>query len=245
MWISEIFYNCFLRHSRCGAYPRLSTRPVAMPGSRVLPALRGPSRGASRAPRRRNNYPEGVGKTTSGKYYSRIVLDGKRYNLGSTFITPEEASTAYEVAKRDGVTHRPSPKKNQNSRGTGMPLHHPPRCCCFGALLHYVIDRATLRFAGVKAQKAAQVPSSKATPTTFPSTHFSITGQRHLLAERLPLASLPVALAFPFPQSLQVPAPMPVMVGGGSHSQLGQLATRAVREQRAPAPVIARVVHAP
>ena len=100
--------------------------PVAMrlPESRVLPAVRGPSRGA-RVPRRRNSYPEGVGKTTSGKYYSRIVLDGKRYNLGSTFVTPEEASAAYEMAKRDGLTSRPSPKKNMHSRGTGMPLRAP------------------------------------------------------------------------------------------------------------------------
>ena len=109
-----------------------------------------------------------------------------------------------------------------------------------------VIDSAsTLRFAGVKAQKAAAVLSSEVPPPTYSSTHFSITSQRHLLADRPPLASLPMAIAFAFPQPLQMPAPMPVVVGGSSHNQLGQLATRAVREQRAPAPVIARVVRAP
>ena len=88
----------------------------------MLPALRGSSRGASRAPCRRNDFPEGVSKTTSGKFSARIVLDGKRYNLGSTFKSPEEASAAYKMAKSDGVTERPSPKKNLHPRGTGTPL---------------------------------------------------------------------------------------------------------------------------
>ena len=106
-----------------------------------------------------------------------------------------------------------------------------------------IIDSAsTLCFAGVKAQKAAAVLSSEVPPPTYSSTYFSITGQRHLLADHPPLASLPMAMAFAFPQPLQ----MPVVVGGSSHNQLGQLATRAVREAaRAPAPVIARVVRAP
>ena len=93
-----------------------------MRGGRVLPALRDPARGASRAPRRRNDFPEGVSKTTSGKFSARIVLDGKRYNLGSTFKSPEEASEAYKLAKSDGVTERPSPKKNRHPRGTGTSL---------------------------------------------------------------------------------------------------------------------------
>ena len=139
VWISEIFYNCFPLRSRCGAYPRLSTRrPVAMPGgSRVLPALCGPSRGAASAPRRRNHFPEGVSQTTSGKFSSRIVLEGKRYNLGSTFKTPEEAAAVYEAAKRDGVTDRPSPKKNLAPRGTGLPFCQPPHYSCFDAFITF------------------------------------------------------------------------------------------------------------
>ena len=126
VWISEIstiVSYCKRAAERIHAYPPAGCHAPAREQGR-LPAVRGPSRGA-RVPRRRNSYPEGVGKTTSGKYYSRIVLDGKRYNLGSTFVTPEEASAAYEMAKRDGLTSRPSPKKNMHSRGTGMPLRAP------------------------------------------------------------------------------------------------------------------------
>lgn len=68
----------------------------------------------------------GVSKSTSGKFYARILLNGTRYNLGSTYETPEEASAAYESAKRDGSTERRSPRRNRNPRGTGMPHCHPP-----------------------------------------------------------------------------------------------------------------------
>ena len=64
-------------------------------------------------------YPSGVSKTTSGKFQARIKLNGKRYNLGSDFATAEEAANAYAVAKRAGVTARPSPLATRKQRGTG------------------------------------------------------------------------------------------------------------------------------
>ena len=72
------------------------------------------------APRRKKAlYPPGVSKTTSGKFQARIKLNGKRYNLGSEFATAEEAANAYTVAKRAGVTTRPSPLATRKQRGTG------------------------------------------------------------------------------------------------------------------------------
>jgi len=93
----------------------------------------------------------------------------------------------------------------------------------------------------MKAQKVAQGTTSKTPPQIGFGTDFSL--MRHLLAERSPLASLPMALAIPItiPQPQQVPAQMPsAVVSGGTHFQFGQLATRAVREQCAPASMLAR-----
>ena len=99
-----------------------------------------------------------------------------------------------------------------------------------------------LRIAGEKAQKMAQVAPAMAPATTNFGMHYSFFGQTLPLRERMPLAPLPMAMASPMPLSLQVAAAPIPMGGGGSHMELGQLATRAVREQRAQPPVIARVV---
>ena len=64
-------------------------------------------------------FPPGVSKTLSGNFQARIVLDGKRYDLGSNFITEEEAAAAYSTAKRIGRADRPSPKHTRIQRGTG------------------------------------------------------------------------------------------------------------------------------
>ena len=68
-------------------------------------------------------YGAGVSKTASGKFQARIKLDGKRYDLGSNFETPEEAAAAYSKAKREGRTDRPSPKHERIMRGTGTLAH--------------------------------------------------------------------------------------------------------------------------
>ena len=81
-----------------------------------------------------------------------------------------------------------------------------------------------------------------ARPNTNFRMDYSNTEQTLPLRQRMPFASLPMAMALPMPLSLQMAAAQIPMVGGGSHIELGQLATRAVREQRAPPPVIARVV---
>jgi hypothetical protein len=71
------------------------------------------------ATRRRNGFPEGVSKTLSGKFQARIKLNGKRYDLGSNFTSPEEAGAAYQAAKQAGATQRASPRHARVKRGTG------------------------------------------------------------------------------------------------------------------------------
>ena len=104
-----------------------------MPKRKVLPppvaaALRvppSPPRNAIavKPVRKQPCYGAGVAKTGSGKFQARIKLNGKRYDLGSNFNTPEEAAAAYSKAKREGRTDRPSPKHDRNIRGTGTPAH--------------------------------------------------------------------------------------------------------------------------
>ena len=102
----------------------------------------------------------------------------------------------------------------------------------------------TLRIAGVKAQKAAQV--DKSTTSTPPIRNFGMDsfmiGQtlRQPLGERMPLACLPMAIGLPLSLQGQAALTMPIVSGGS----LGQLAARAV-QQRAPPPVIAHAVRAP
>ena len=81
------------------------------------PPDRAHSQGASS--RRKAGHPPGVSKTLSGKFQARIKLNGKRYDLGSTFETAEEAAAAYNAAKLSGSTDRASPKAHIQ-RGTGM-----------------------------------------------------------------------------------------------------------------------------
>ena len=70
-------------------------------------------------PERAPGLPRGVSKTLSGRYQARIVLHGKRIDLGS-FLSPEEAAAAYNEAKVKGTTERPSPCKGRARPGTGM-----------------------------------------------------------------------------------------------------------------------------
>ena len=79
--------------------------------------------GASRLKR---DYGKGVSKTLSGKFQARIVLYGKRYDLG-TFDTKEEAAAAYIAAKQSGHTDRGSPQHNRIKRGTGTRYHSTRR----------------------------------------------------------------------------------------------------------------------
>jgi hypothetical protein len=87
---------------------------------------------------RRSGYPVGVSKTLSGKFQARIKLNGKRYDLGSNFTTPEEAGAAYDAAKQAGMTNRPSPKHARIKRGTGAsscPSLIPLICPCYLLIL--------------------------------------------------------------------------------------------------------------
>ena len=71
------------------------------------------------ATRRVSGFPTGVSKTLSGKFQARIKLNGKRYDLGSNFTTPEEAGAAYQAAWQAGTTDRASPQHARVKRGTG------------------------------------------------------------------------------------------------------------------------------
>ena len=92
----------------------------------ATPVALGPPSGPHQkdAPRKakKASYGPGVSKTLSGKFQARIVLDGKRYDLGSNFATADDAAAAYQTAKCAGRTDRPSPKHERVQRGTGTPL---------------------------------------------------------------------------------------------------------------------------
>jgi len=53
----------------------------------------------------------------------------------------------YEAAKRDGITNRPSPKKNQHSRGTGTRSAIPAMLMrsCLASLCDMSLTCASLR----------------------------------------------------------------------------------------------------
>ena len=84
--------------------------------ARVRPAA-APQQGRAHA-RTTGAYPRGVSKTLSGKFQSRIKLNGKRYDLGSDFTSPQEAGAAYLAAKQAGATAKASPKQRETKRGT-------------------------------------------------------------------------------------------------------------------------------
>ena len=91
----------------------------------ATPVALGPPSGPQKdAPRKakKASYGPGVSKTLSGKFQARIVLDGKRYDLGSNFATADDAAAAHRTAKCAGRTDRPSPKHERVQRGTGTPL---------------------------------------------------------------------------------------------------------------------------
>ena len=91
----------------------------------VRPTAAAPQQGRAHA-RTMGAYPTGVSKTLSGKFQARIKLNGKRYDLGSDFTSPQEAGVAYLAAKQAGATAKASPKKRGTKRGTGTsPIAHP------------------------------------------------------------------------------------------------------------------------
>ena len=57
-------------------------------------------RSSSRRPQKKRDLPQGVHKSTSGKFRSILGLGGKNRSIG-TFDTPEQASFAYMSVKRD------------------------------------------------------------------------------------------------------------------------------------------------
>ena len=80
----------------------------------VRPTAAAPQQGRAHA-RTTGAYPRGVSK-----------LNGKRYDLGSDFTSPQEAGAAYLAAKQAGATAKASPKKRGTKRGTGTsPIAHP------------------------------------------------------------------------------------------------------------------------
>ena len=205
-WISEIFYT----RSERSAYPPAMVRTKE--NARVHPSAVVPQHGRAHArtsaTRRRPAYPAGVSKTLSGKFQARIKLNGKRYDLGSNFTSPEEAGAAYKAAKQAGRTDKASPKHIRLKRGTGTSLYISPRDSPSLILLIGLRSRA---LAGEKALKMC----STLTPAVVPFAGFQNSPQPVLaqpVVVQQPLASRSTAaINCPVATAVALPAGCPAL----------------------------------